>query len=349
MILHIIDSLGRGGAERMLIQTIRAIPEMPHKVITLHSPHALAKELRGVPHICLRNTGLWNLPLTAWRLWRIIRKLRPGVVHSHLFWSTIIGRLACPPGIQHVRSIHNMMSKSILMNHTWLARLERLTRTKKEITVCVSAAVFRDYEQHFGFPGEACIVRNFADSQFSQPAHFPKKQLQELRMVQLASLRPVKNQWFLLDAMEQLRDDSVTLDIYGNGPDRSRLQERIADQGLNVTLCGEKAIGANTLSRYDLLVAPSLHEGFGLAVQEALGIGLPVMISSIPAHRELAGTSAIYINPHHPDTMVKKVRMILNGDISLLEVATLSRYRFDLDAERNRFQHEMSQLYRSCV
>jgi glycosyltransferase involved in cell wall biosynthesis len=45
------------------------------------------------------------------------------------------------------------------------------------------------------------------------------------------------------------------------------------------------------------LLAPSLLEGFGLPVAEALGLGVPVIASDIEAHREAGGSAAEYLNP----------------------------------------------------
>lgn len=47
----------------------------------------------------------------------------------------------------------------------------------------------------------------------------------------------------------------------------------------------------------ELLLSPSLYEGFGFAVAEALAAGCPVVASDIPAHRELAGDAALYAPP----------------------------------------------------
>ena len=45
------------------------------------------------------------------------------------------------------------------------------------------------------------------------------------------------------------------------------------------------------------MVAPSFVEGYGLPVAEALALGVPVLASDIPAHREVGGEYAEYIHP----------------------------------------------------
>jgi glycosyltransferase involved in cell wall biosynthesis len=60
----------------------------------------------------------------------------------------------------------------------------------------------------------------------------------------------------------------------------------LADAGLAVVLRGARA-----------LLAPSLIEGFGLPIAEALALGVPVIASDIPAHREVGNQCAEYLDP----------------------------------------------------
>jgi glycosyltransferase involved in cell wall biosynthesis len=344
MIFHLIDSLGRGGAERVMLEGIHALPDMPHRVLTLHPPHTLASELGdGIVHHCLGHTGPATLLRTVRRLRHLIMRDRPAVLHSHLYWSTLISRLACPAQVAHVRTIHNMMSKSILETSALLAGLEFMTRTSKEVSVCVSEAVRRDYADHFGFPGEAVVIRNAPASRYGISQTRQPTAGRGLSLVQIGSLRPVKNQWYLLDVMQQLRDKMVHLDVYGAGPDRERLSERIRKQNLNVRLCGECPCGPDLMRCYDLLVAPSLHEGYGMAVAEAMSAGLPVMVSDIPAFREVAGERALYINPVRPKSMIGKILAILDKKIDLVDY--LGRGNRNPEGERRRFAHQLRHLY----
>lgn len=55
------------------------------------------------------------------------------------------------------------------------------------------------------------------------------------------------------------------------------------------------------------LIAPSLYEGFGLTVIEALALGTKIIISDIPVFREIYGNSAYYIDPYNPDINLDKL------------------------------------------
>src|SRR5512139_2812172 len=97
-VLHIITGLGVGGAERQLLllaRRLRADHGADIEVAVLTNPGVVARALRaeGVPvhEIPMRgNRDLTALP----RLIRLIRDVRPGIVHTHLFRAGLYGRLA---------------------------------------------------------------------------------------------------------------------------------------------------------------------------------------------------------------------------------------------------------------
>lgn len=60
-------------------------------------------------------------------------------------------------------------------------------------------------------------------------------------------------------------------------------------------------------SKADMLVIPSLYEGFGLPVLEGLDLGLPVLCSDIPPFKEVGGDIAIYFNPNNPVDIANQI------------------------------------------
>lgn len=77
----------------------------------------------------------------------------------------------------------------------------------------------------------------------------------------------------------------------------------------------------------DVFIFPSLYEGFGLPVMEAMACGTPVVTSNASALAEVVGTSGVLINPHIPEEIAYKVNLILSDPqlSSLLTVAGKER------------------------
>ena len=76
-----------------------------------------------------------------------------------------------------------------------------------------------------------------------------------------------------------------------------------------------------------LLAFPSLHEGFGLPVVEAMALGVPVVASDIPAVREVAGGAALLVPPGDPDAWSEAIAGLLDDDAGRRRMAEAGRRR----------------------
>jgi glycosyltransferase involved in cell wall biosynthesis len=104
-------------------------------------------------------------------------------------------------------------------------------------------------------------------------------------------LVPVKGQRDLILAFKEFLPACAhaVLHIAGDGPARESLSALIIELGLqhNVVLLGSRNDIPQLINEYDCFVFPSHSEGFGAATLEAMFAGLPVLVSEIPAHKEL--------------------------------------------------------------
>ena len=129
------------------------------------------------------------------------------------------------------------------------------------------------------------VIRNgvhaTAISNFSQRVNVPRT------FVTVGSLIPRKNVALLLKAMKSLIDepDGIILKIVGDGPLRSSLEEEAPK---NVVFSGECDDVDRYLQNSDAFISASMSEGMPNAVLEALACGLPVLLSDIAPHAEIA-------------------------------------------------------------
>ena len=130
-----------------------------------------------------------------------------------------------------------------------------------------------------------------------------------------------KNTPFLLSAYNQLLKDSPENDlvvIWNAPPDiraryesshskgRIRFLENQTDEDLRILYCGATA-----------LIFPSLYEGFGLPILEAMSCGTPVITSNVTSMPEIGGDAAIYIDPYEEQSLVKAMELFENKDPSV--------------------------------
>ena len=107
----------------------------------------------------------------------------------------------------------------------------------------------------------------------------------------LGSLKPVKNQIMVLKAAEKIKNKDLNIKflLIGEGPDRGYLEEFIKNNGLSndVFLLGQIDDVPEMLSLMDLIVCPSISEGFPNAILEAFSSGVPVIAARSPGTEEL--------------------------------------------------------------
>lgn len=168
--------------------------------------------------------------------------------------------------------------------------LAALAMKRKDIVwVTPSHQVRTDILNHFDLEPDSVISTPLGVSRLPETEAFPSKRPY---ILSVATLEPRKNLPFLLRAYSRSRI-SKTHDLRLIG----RRGWRVATPS-NVVVMG--AVDDHTLASLyrgaAALVAPSLYEGFGLPLIESMSVGLRVMCSNIPIHREVAGELGNYFS-----------------------------------------------------
>jgi glycosyltransferase involved in cell wall biosynthesis len=119
----------------------------------------------------------------------------------------------------------------------------------------------------------------------------------------VASNLPHKNLPVLIEALAAVgAEERPLLVLAGQGTDDETLRAQTAALGVaeDVRLLGSVSTEEldSLYALADCLVLPTLHEGFGLPVLEAMARSVPVLCSDIPALREVAGDAALYFQPY---------------------------------------------------
>ena len=140
-----------------------------------------------------------------------------------------------------------------------------------------------------------------------------------------ANCWPHKNHSILLTAFARLRhrrpDERLHLVLTGaSEPDPTEIRDQAAAMGLeeDVLWLGylPEATFASLLHGCRALVFPSLYEGFGMPIVEAMAAGRPVVCSDGSALREVAGDAALFFDPRKPNDLCAALERLL-GDAAL--------------------------------
>ncbi len=155
-------------------------------------------------------------------------------------------------------------------------------------------------------------------------------------VLHVGTLEPRKNIPLLLAAWRRLRQDRVPaippLVLAGGfGWRADELRRQVARAAAEGWLVHLGYVSPQELAALygaaSAAVLPSLYEGFGLPLLEALAAGLPAVASDIPVHREVAGEAALYAPPDRPDLFAGQVAALLGDPALRRRLAAAARQR----------------------
>lgn len=350
-ILYVIDNLGRGGAETLLVGIL---PELntSYRVIlvTLSDECEFKEELI----ICFRKyslgfKGKFSFLSCIIKLKKIIRLYHPDLVHAHLLNSTIVARLACPATIPIACSVHSLLNKNVF-EHSWIYRnLEKWLFKKKHYLIAVSKEVLRDYEKSIAKPGKSFVLTNYVADVFVNKGSCKNSRLrnQQLKLVAVGNIRKVKNYEYLLQCLLLLKALNISLDIYGKGEPTylNELQQTIKEHNLPVIFKGICYEVADELPKYDLYVMPSLLEGFGIAAIEAMAMGLPLALSNLAVLKEVTYNNALFFKLNDPSSLATILKNIYHGRIDVSSYSSAGISLVKQHYTKAIYLHKIDEIY----
>lgn len=319
-IVQVLPTFANGGAEKM----VGAFHE--YLLAAGHESHLIA--LSGDARI---GAGLVPLSsphprhptsyfrLRSWFLEQQRRGAAPDVIHAHLFpdqfWSPFAARGLSPPPLL-VATVHD--SKNRLEGIPFGELFDRFLYGRFARIICVSESVRETLaRRHPALEARLETILNGIDLQSISPRRH-RSDANTVRVFSASRLVPQKDPMLLVSAMEKLGDQPCELSIAGDGPLHDELSARLDACGLSgrIRLLGYRSDIPDLLAQSDIFVLASPHEGFGLAVVEAMAAGLPVVATDIPPFREILGTDraqpcATLVPPGDATAMAAAIRHLI--------------------------------------
>jgi len=171
----------------------------------------------------------------------------------------------------------------------------------------------------------------------------------------VGSEMPHKNVEILIDAIAQVKQQIPSVRLikigYPQWPGaREKLIERAIKQGISETIIWKDAV-EDIKKEYNcatLFVHPSLHEGFGYPIVEAMACGCPVLCSGRDSLSEIAGSAAEYFNPESAKDLAKKIIEILNNRQKQKKMQKKGLQHVK-KFNQQYFENEMKKIYTSLL
>ena len=167
-------------------------------------------------------------------------------------------------------------------------------------------------------------MKNYISGDFFQKEIMTKNlnQLKEIRIVAVGNIKKQKNYIYLVKAFQYLKNYRISLDIYGiEDEDFNNLNEEIDRYKLPIVFKGSSANINEVLPNYDIYVMPSLYEGFGIAVVEAMASGLPLLLSDLPVFHEVTFNNALFFDVKDTMSFVELIKDIFEEKYDLNQLS----------------------------
>lgn len=330
-VLHVIESLGRGGSEQVLVTLL---PELVRQgcqaeVAVCRPSYDLQAELaqHGIEVHRLPLRKKWNLLGQARAIARLAGVINADVVHAHLYFPAVATAFMRNLRLSRVRTcvtFHNLAYAGA--NKTWLGLL-----VKKRLAAllyprgfdrmfAVSQAVGTHYQAALGLSGvEVCFnpVEMPAVRSATQPQSVP-------RITFPGRLVPEKGHQSLIAALSLLKTP-VNVTFAGGGPLTQELANAAPDVRITGPLPHDEML--TEIAQADLVVIPSTHEGFGLTALEAMALGRPVIATRAGGLPEVLGDTGLLVPVGDSAALAQAIQGLLDDPERCISMGRAGRER----------------------
>lgn len=358
-VVHVIESLGPGGAERLLYTNLKHFdPERVRSIVVTVYSHGTdwrgpITEL-GVPVVSLECRSTRDIPKGVGRLRAWLRANKPDLVHSHLWAANVIGRIAGRlTGIPVISSVHNPDHEpqawsdgadvSLIKRHVvkgmdrWTANFGSTRMVAVSDYVRKSAA--RDL--HFAPDAIDLVYNPFDVDLMKAPVKDRAELLRELGLpagsqvlLNVARVSPQKGLLYALRALPGILRQYPQAHLVSVGATTdprwtAELKREAETLGVadHFHMLGARANVVDFLRACDIFVFPSLYEGLGIALIEAMAAGCVCVATNTGPIPEVVqnGKDGVLVPSADADALARAVCELLGDPARRAELGAAAK------------------------
>lgn len=322
--------------------------------------------LPAIPHFRLPRLHREVRPMddlrSAVRLARVVNGWSPDVIHGHTYKAgvaaAIVGRALRVPAVIFTPHGHVFGEEARIpgvpargWKRALLYWIHRAAGACAHRVTTLSEADLKEHRELLLAPTTKLVtIENGVEvGRFNGGAR-----TRECRLSTVGRLSEEKGHIHLIEAMPLIRErhPRATLSVAGDGPERPALERRAAELGLNgcVRFLGRIEDPAPLLAQTDVYVQPSLYEGLGLAIAEAMAARCPVVATRVGGVPALVrdGTTGLLARPADPRSLAGAVDRLLSDAALAESLADAARRlvaeRFSVERMVSRYEALYSEL-----
>jgi glycosyltransferase involved in cell wall biosynthesis len=347
----------RGGAENQLLEVVKqqVAQGIEVEVAFLKGEPELASDIEhagGRVNKSLSNRSL----LTQFFLLRKLLLNQTSIIHAHLPRAEIM----CAFTIRKSRFFftrHNSEPFFPIAPHFVSILLSRFVCHRSVAGIAITNAV-REYgisSKEIGASFPFSVV-HYGYTSRAEFVHDEKRQANNenngefcLEIVTIGRLVPQKDQRILIASLAELlrSGNSAHLTVIGDGILRAELEANAINLGVatDVTFLGRIENPLEVLYKFDVFVLPSVYEGFGLVLLEAMDCGLPIIGADNTSIPEVLGPAGMLFKTGNSADLTSKLLHLYRQD-ARNHLSKLSKLRL-MDFSPTRMSEALLKIYRT--
>jgi glycosyltransferase involved in cell wall biosynthesis len=369
-ILHIIPSLHKGGAERLVIDICNELQKreaIDVRIVTFENTNEygfLTKDLiiNVIPSQYIPSLSGKSIKELD-QLQTFVDDFIPDIIHTHLWKAEIISRQICTKKVKWFSHVHDNMpqlkkqffpcSKRALTNmYERFVMLKKYKALQNQF-VCISKDTLSYIRTNTSntFVDSIHLLPNAINIKaFTRSNQNDEKVINTLTLVTIGSLVNKKNQKFLIPVVQDILSHgiSVQLHVLGDGENKTALQDSIIKNKLeqNILLHGNVDNVQSFLWNADIYVHSATYEPFGLVLLEAMAAGLPVVCLDGGGNRDIIenGKNGFMIKEQNPIQFADKIVELVNNQ-KLYTLMSLYAQEYAKKFDIKEYANKLLKLY----
>lgn len=355
-ILEIIGDPTLAGAPRHLLGLLENFDYHKFEVFVICPAGPLAGEIRSLKKPLELETvpmpSRFNLESIR-EIRKKIKHLKPDIVHVHGTRAGSLGRIAAIglkiPVIytEHLWTKNYKLS-SRLANHIQMIAMWFLDMFT-DLNIAVSQAV-KDFmvDSQISRPAKIKVIYNGIEPQKQKAKPFSRK---EMTLGAVGTLNHQKGIQYLIQALPAVLKEfpQTKLIIVGEGEYKSHLENLVKKMKLGkfISFSGFVKDIEEKMAEFDIYVQPSLSESFGLAIVQAMSLGLPVVATNTGGIPEVVttGKSGILVEVANPKALAGGILELLRDKKRAKEMGELGREEAKIKFNLKEMVGEVEEVY----